>query len=899
MLLVLALAGLSWVQPTRKVATFFLIDASDSLGSSSLAQQTAWIETALGTKSPDDEWGVIVFGANSVVEQSLTARADVLPIRSVINGTQTHLADALTKALSLIPSDSTGRIVLFTDGKETIGDSLSVAQRAKALGVTVYALPMVYASPPDVRLHALTLPPRVSLDQPFDLTLEIDAEEATSATLLLSLNGQLLGETPLTLNAGRNRYTLPQRHSANGFLNFTAQVIVPNDSIEQNNRLSALTQVMGRAQVLVIMADDGESEPIVRALAQAGYDVTSVSPDRFTADNAELASMRAVVIANVPSTRLTPRQQVRLQSYVRDLGGGLIFVGGDKSYGVGGYAQTPLEETLPVTMTLKDDERLPQLTMAYLIDTSGSMEALADGTFTYLQLAQQSILLSLALLQPTDRLAVATFDNDGRWIAPFQTVGNGGELATIIASLRGGGGTDILAGLRLIETAIRQETSARKHLILLTDGGASSNLLVEKVRDLRETANVTTSVIAIGAEQPFFLEQMAQVGDGNYHAITDSSQIPRIFAQETVLASRSYIIQEPFTPIVRANHPILAGIADIPRLEGYVATTPKPTAQHLLTTDEPYQDPILSVWQYGLGRAVAFTSDATTRWGQAWQSWSDYGRFWGQVVAWSTTESATQSLETRFQRIGERVQVTIDARDERGSFLNGLALSASLITPEGNAQTLQFQQTNAGEYQATFTPITEGAYVLAVQGQGETGEGVSLREGWVNGYSSEYGDGAQSLTRAERLIETLTTLTGGQNLEGVDFSPVFAPPLQPRSEIVPLWEMFTLLALLLLPLDVAVRRLIITRSDVYRARAWLFPPRSVPSRVQLDVLEQAKERAKQRVSASSVGTIRPSAPPTIAQDVPRVEPSNDDSVVPPTKAPSDTVSALLKRKRGE
>ena len=52
--------------------------------------------------------------------------------------------------------------------------------------------------------------------------------------------------------------------------------------------------------------------------------------------------------------------------------------------------------------------------------------------------------------------------------------------------------------------------------------------------------------------------------------------------------------------------------SEIPVLDGYVLTTPKPTAQVPLVS--PLGDPLLAHWQFGLGRAVAWLSDSQGRW---------------------------------------------------------------------------------------------------------------------------------------------------------------------------------------------------------------------------------------------------------------------------------------------
>ena len=110
---------------------------------------------------------------------------------------------------------------------------------------------------------------------------------------------------------------------------------------------------------------------------------------------------------STPKARLSERQMQTLQAYVRDLGGGLVVVGGPNAYGPGGYFETPLEETLPVSMKLTDQERQPRLSIAYVIDRSGSMASIGPDGQPLIELAKAAINRSIDFLQEADRAAVA------------------------------------------------------------------------------------------------------------------------------------------------------------------------------------------------------------------------------------------------------------------------------------------------------------------------------------------------------------------------------------------------------------------------------------------------------------------------------------------------------------
>ena len=819
-LLVLALAGMQLAQEVDRLAVVFLVDASDSMDAAAETAQLEYIRAALEQKPVDDAWSVVVFGDNAVPERDFSRLSEIESISSSPLPTQTDIANAIQTALSMFPPDTARRIVLLSDGRATKGDAIARAQRAAASEVQISVVPLERAPSPDVRVSALDAPSRVPENQSFDISVSLHAEAATPARLLLFSGGSLIHEQALDLPVGDSRFALTQTSESSGFLDFTAQIIVPNESdhFGQNNQLAAFTQVIGPARALLLRGEESDIEHLLPALRQAGILVDVIAPADAPVSMARLASYKSVIIANVPASQLSQAQMSLLDQFVSDLGGGLVMIGGPESYAPGGYYRTPLEQTLPVEMQIKDQRRLPQLTIAYLIDRSGSMGQIGRSGVPNLELAKRAITLSLGLLQPRDRAAIGTFDTGGAWVAPFQHVNDAQSMIAMTNTIRSGGGTDILAGLRLVERDIVNEPSQLKHLILLTDGGANPTGLVELTEYLQQVFDVSLSAIGIGRSPAPILKRMADAGAGNYYAVANVEQIPLIFAQETVLASRSYIVEEDFQPRVTGSSAILDGIDNFPPLRGYVATTPKAAAGRILSGDEPFSDPVLAAWQYGLGRAVAWTSDASSRWAKDWVAWDDFSRFWGQVVNWSVNAGADSNLETRIVLEDDGARIVVDARDDAGQFLDGLLLDGSALQPGGQSLRLQLQQTAPGLYEARFDPQDEGAYFLTINGGAGDAEEPTLTDlkGWALSYSPEYIPGAGD----ERLLRQLAALTGGRDLSELP-GEVFAHDMGARIATTDIWDKLALLALLLLPLDIAVRRLIITRTDMQRGLALL------------------------------------------------------------------------------
>ncbi len=913
LLLVFALAGMQLVRAADRLAVVFLVDVSDSVGQA--AQETAldYVRQALPAMGPDDQAGVILFGANALVERPLSAVRELGTTLSAPPTGNTDLEEAVRLALGILPADYARRIVILSDGRETIGDVESAAELAAATSVEISYVLLTPQAAPEVQVTGVNAPSTLNSGQEFALNIRVAAEADTPASITVLKSGQLNHRENEELREGSNNYALALVAGNSGFTDFQVQVDPTTaDNFYQNNLLSAFSRVVGPPRVLLLHTDNAEIRYLLPALEEAGLTVDAMQPEQLPLGLVALAQYDSVVMANVPATRLSPGRMDLLNNFVRDLGGGLIAIGGPNAYGPGGYFQTPLEDLLPLEMQVRDQQRLPQLTIAYIIDRSGSMGAVGPSGVENIELAKEAIIRSIDFLQPSDRAGVVSFDTQGYWIAGIQPVQDRLALQRLVASLRTGGGTDILAGMSLVAESIISDPSDRKHIILLTDGGANPSGLVALTRRLNEEAEVTTSVISIGGG-PDFLRQMAEAGNGNYHEVNLVEQIPTIFTLETVLATRSYIFEESFVPSLSANSPIMDGIATAPPLLGYVATTSKQTAQVILRGPEPYRDPLLAAWQYGLGRSVAFTSDAAARWGANWVTWDDYVRFWSQAVRWTITEGTNNSIETRVVMEGENARLIVDARGEDGKFLNGLNLRLSVVDPQASPTLLNLLQVAPGRYEATFAPGQEGAYILNVRGeQGE--QTLTQTTGWVMSYSSEYDIGGRGDGAA--LLNDIAGLTGGRSLAD-EPALAFDHTVDARAASTPVWPWLLLGAMLLLPFDVAVRRLIITRSDWQRLRRYLGGQRGAEATSErIATLLGAKERGRQMAEESgatapgTVGNLRvrrdqarsASAAPTAGESgqAPEAEKPRYTPPPKPTQAPpsGNVAGELLKKRKG-
>ncbi|GAB4579419.1 MAG: VWA domain-containing protein [Anaerolineales bacterium] len=944
--LILALAGLELLRASNQLATVFLVDTSDSMPAQAKAAAVGYIEAALQEMGPDDQAAIILFGGDALVERPMSPSKELgggsRPFTSIPTTGQTDLAEAIRLGLALYPSGSARRMVILSDGATTAGDAESALNLATNSGVDVIAVPFVFTPPAEVLLTDVQAPDKLLQNERFELQFTVRATEATTAGIRVLAAGELVYEGTLNLEEGTHTYGIPLTAGEPGFTNYELLLTALNDTYYQNNELAAYSQIAGPPKVLLIAPPEGEKLPfqdafrpdeytaLQTALEFAGFTVEYARPSGLPSELPLLAEYATVVMVDVPARQLNNRQMLALQTYVRDLGGGLVVVGGPTSYGVGGYFRTPLEETLPVDMQIKDEQRRPTLTMVFIIDRSGSMGDTGGGV-TKLDLAKEAAARSVEFLFPGDRVGVIAFDDAASWVVPITELADPADVTRQIDGISLGGGTDIYAGLLAMSQELPNDPATVKHVILLTDGGANPAGIPELVERMYSDYGITLTTVGVGSDAAPFLEDLARIGNGRYHFTEDPSSIPAIFTEETTLATRSYIVEETFFPELASSSPILNGIDEVPPLHGYVGTSSKDTAQTILVSAQG--DPILAQWQYGLGKAVAFTSDASPRWARDWVAWDGFPAFWAQAVRFTVNQNVDTGLSISVEQDGETAKLIVDAQTDSGLYLNNYTLTANVIDPTGQVQTVELAQVAPGRYEAPLSPTEQGAYLIRVDGVSNDGtQTVADLAGWVQAYSPEY----RTLQADPDELLNLMTITGGRITTG-DPAEAFAHTLIAPADTRPIWPWLLTLAALLLPFDIAVRRLAIDRRDL--TRAWqrmigrltpapagapVIPERSERMATLLNVKERAGvgelgsrgggegEKEKGRKGEEGIrgkgekGKIEPDTKPRAAElesrkaqvfvapkgeSTPKVEPKADD------EGDGTTTSVLLSRKR--
>ena len=794
-LLILTVSGISIDKRQDMTTTIFLVDVSDSMASHS-AELQKYLSRVISDMPEKNQMGVVAFGGSTEVEQFVTDKRIFTAFGTHPVTTATNVEDALSTALSLFPADTAKRIVLITDGQENEGSMMNMSTSLQSQNVELAVLPMEWEVGEEVYVDNLTVPDTIRVGDQFAITVSVVSNVETSAKVSLFSGRTLKGEEEVRLSPGENQFVFYDTADENGFRSYRVEVSADNDSMTVNNEYSAYAQIEAQAKVLVIEGKNGEADAFSRVLSAAGIAYDVVTPTGAPANINQMMEYKSIVLLNVYYDDLKAGFTNNIQSYVKDYAGGFIAIGGDNSYALGGWRDTPLEEILPVSMDLEGERQIPKMEIDMVIDHSGSMSETAPGTsITSLDLAKAAAVKALESLRKTDAIGVMAFDDLYTWVVEPQEASDTEAIAGKINTITIGGGTNIYPSVQAAAQKIAESDAQIKHLILLTDGedyySDYDNLI-----DFINESGITLSTVAVGSGANVkLMSSLAERCNGRYYYTDVNQGLPRIFAKEVYLSAKEYLINEEFSPVIASNHEIINALSQgAPSLKGYIATTAKPTATKVLVSHK--DDPVLTIWQYGLGKAVAWNSDATGQWTGNWAAWDGYVQFWKNVIDYTITDTGLGEDSLDVVQEGSSALITYTTKD----FSGDTKVTGVCTDEKGESHELTFDPVNPGTYQAKISTDEVGVYNIALKNQSGDEVVKSINTATAMQYSAEYrfSENIDSLSK-------LNVLVGGREITMED--EVFLPIEQKTKSKYNIGNLLLLLALLIFMLDVIERRL--------------------------------------------------------------------------------------------
>ena len=893
------------VRTKDALAVVYAIDVSESIGPDAREQAAKFVAKAVTEKLPEDSVGLVTFGKNAAVEvparQSFPLEGGQIVFNARIAPDDTNLEQALSLSAALLPEDTRGRIVLVSDGSETSGNLKPVLEELRTRGIAVDVVPITYTYDKEVWVERLELPQSVKLGETYEASVVVSSLKAGKGKLQLTENGQPIGDPlPIDFQAGKNRYDLPLYLRQPGYYEYKATIIVDekDDQLATNNTAVSYIFVQGEGKVLLVTDPAGKKEDwqsLRKAILEGERSVEMVDAYSFPRDPLAMMPYDCIIFCNVPNDAFDADQTQALHDSVYNQGVGFLMVGGQNSFGPGGYHHTLVEKILPVDMDISKKKILPKGALVIVLHTC----EFPEGNTWAKRITKQAI----KVLGSQDDVGVIDYEGTEQWVFKLQAAANYENMATKINAAAPGDMPAFAPTMEMGLRGLKDSDAAAKHMIIISDGDPQPPppALVQAFRD----AQVTMSMVAVfphGGQEITIMRGIAESTGGRYYFPDDPNRLPGIFIKEAKTLKRTMIQNKEIEVAAGYPSPVLEGIEAAPKLGGYVLSTLKesPIVENVLyTTPEDAEagdsDPVLAIWRYGLGTTAAFTSDLSPAWGKDWVGWEKYNAFVKQLMVRVSRVRKEGHLRMWSYMSGSEGVIMVEDFHPDETFMD---VTAAITGPGDQQRTIPLKQVGPRRYQATFPTWGTGLYQINSLGKGGKDREDRVNGGFIVSYSPEY----LKFTSNYEVLREIVDATKGQELTPTATKEEIYGRREPKRSSQPIFDWLLYGLAFLIPLDVGLRRV---QLDWKVIRGWFSMGRKQETTATMGALLKRKESVGSQLKTRSERPMagKPSAPsyPLPGQSAgtrtsaPRpASPSSPQKQTPPSES---TTSRLLDMKR--
>lgn len=913
-LLIIVLAEPRSVRTSDVVAVVYAVDVSDSVNEARNSALDLVAETA-ARKPVADQAGLVVFGRTAAVEYP---PRESFPFEKFINSRvsqdATNLEQSLALSAAMLPEENSGRIVLISDGTETVGQLKDVVADLESRDVEVHVVPIQYDYQHEVLLERLDLPRFVRLGETYDASVVLASLSRGSGTLVLSQGEEVLERLAVNFEPGKSRYAIPIRVDQPGYYEYSARIeVAPQlDSRPENNEVRNYLFIDGPGRVLVVTDPGGnpaEWSFFEQALRQGEREIDVQDALEFPSDPMSLMPYDAVIFADVAADSLTSVQMQALHDGIRNLGIGFLMVGGPNSFGPGGYQGSVIEDALPISMEISNKKILPRGALAIILHTC----EFPQGNSWAKRITKKAI----QVLSSEDLVGALAYGMSGEeWIFELTPASEYASLATKINAASIGDMPDFASTMQMGLKALISSDAASRHMIIISDGDANppSDGLIKQFID--NQVSVSTVAVFPHGTATQTLEMIAGVTGGRFYFPSDPNQLPSIFIKEAKTLRRSQIQKRDFVPELTSLDPVIRDIGVPPQLHGYVLTSPKEDPRATVVLSAPPTeseaaisggdpDPILAVWRYGLGVTAAFTSDLTARWGSDWLKWDQFQQLVNQIMTRVGRVRREQFLRAYTYTNGNEGVVVVEDFHPDETLLD---ISITVSGPNSFQVSQPVRQIAPRRYQTSLPLRGEGRYQVQINAIGADRKETAYA-GFIVSYSPEY-----LRFRANPIVlREIAERTNGQELNTDSSIDELAEQIygerRPKRSSRPVFDWLLAALACLLPVDVALRRVqldfgwvrTLFRRDRRESTATLGALLQKTDEVRAALASQRQDQRPPQPARP--GVMRPPAPKTrsAADGSAEVRPKSETSPEAPSNtSPTDdgsTTSRLLALKR--
>lgn len=893
-------------------------------------------------KRPDDRLGIISFKERALVDAmpDKELRLDTRGIRDP--GTGTDTAAAIQLALATMSPDAMHRLLLIWDGNQTVGDLDAAVSAAAAQHVPIDVMPLHYDVRNETMVDRFVAPPLRRENEPFTIDVYLnstaDVPVRGKLNVLHKIQGKpeyLVNDMLITLRPAEGdrpgvtvqHIHVPALHNAGVHqfhATFTPDKGGPADAVtteiggtgapgakqrpQINKEADAFTIVRGEGKVLYVdnvPGGSGAGSPgqiLVQAMKRQGIELQSIGIDQFPNNIIELQNYDAIVLANVPhgAGGIDPNQDKMIATYVHDMGGGLVMIGGDESFGAGGWQNTETEKVLPVDMEIPAQRQVGKGALVLIMHSC----EMPQGNYW----GEQCGIKAADALSEHDEIGVISYNWGGgggvngaggsQWDFNLQERGDGSAVKAAIKNMKLGDMPSFDDSLNVALNGIngigglKNSNARHKHVTIISDGDPAApngNLVAQYQAAKVSVSTVTVYPHMTGASgRPPTMDDIANQLKGKSYGPIDSNpnQLPQIFIKEATVVRRSLIHEDnagiPIAALDTSDD-FIKGLADFPAVRGMVLTSRKNDPKVVVPLGAgKMNDPILAHWQAGLGKSAVFTSDAWNKWAARWVGSSVYDKLWAQIIRGVSRAPMSADFDVQTTVTGDKGKIVVEAFNKDSSSQNFLSVGGTVVGGQDMKEhPVRLVQTGPGTYEGTFDTNGPGNYVVALSySGGPENKGGMLISGVALNNDPELRDLRSNDTRLAEIADR----TGGRRLDPWEAQ---AANLFTRAGVavtsspMPIWDRLILVLLLLILIDVATRRIAwdwaATKrlaSAVTRRVHDFTTVRKVESRQTLDALKRVRgEVAEQKFkpSETAAGTATPPPVPAAVRPDPKAK----------------------------
>ena len=717
-LFVFALADPRIVMRSEGAARPVIIDASASITEPMRAYTVSLLKDELKLRTSDP--AIVFAGAPS--EQDTGAAIAMLQNPAgcaVCDPSATNLEAALNRIAA--NSDTRGgSVVLVTDGWQNHGDADQALPALRTAGISLNIFtPPGARSVPNIAMTELEIPPALEKAAPFSLGVTMNNFNAVPAagTITLYRNGQFLETHQVTIQPGETRYDFPVHADSPGLVGFRA-LFKPSDpaldAYPEDDALDGWVGIGGQRKILIVTDSARDSSYLASVVGSIGLQPTvEVANGEW---DGSPKGYDAVILNNVASGHIAPAAQTALVQYVAD-GGSLSMAGGDQSFGLGGWQNSPVAHIMPVLMK-PPERRERKRALILIIDKSGSM-----GRNQKLEYAKAAALTVTKTMKDSDLLGVIGFDSQPFVVIPLEPMSESRPyFDELISRLKARGTTFLLPALQEAQRDLAASNAALKHIVILTDGetGGTAEMYYDLVSSMHHEGGVTISTIAVGQEANVgLLQAISRYGGGGFYQTDSPENLPSLFLQDVApRGGDTTMAENSFIPYTVSPDPLLKDLAgrQLPPIKGFVATQLKPGATlSVFVNSNEVRAPIVASWKYGAGKVIAVTTDASGRWSAAWIGSGVFSQLWHKLVAWMTPEApAAEKFAIAMGYRRGRISLNLTDYSDNPSTV-GRPVNAVITTPNGARFVSILSQQAPGELGGSFAAPKPGTYYITLK----------------------------------------------------------------------------------------------------------------------------------------------------------------------------------------